>query len=559
MVRHFGGMLIRLRTWDNAMGLFTQIFDTTDFPPRWHCGSWTSPHGWLHILSDLGVWSAYLAIPMVLGYFILRKKDLPFRKIFLLFGAFIFACGTTHLMEAIIFWWPAYRLAGLIKLSTAVVSWATVIALAPVVPKVLAMRSPEELQKEIEARKKADEELLRANAELERRVEERTRELAAANAAMRVADLRKNEFLATLAHELRNPLAPISNGLQILQFTSDEATASEVYSIMSRQLKQMIRLVDDLLDLSRIDRNKLELRRKPTDLAMIVNHAVETSRPLVEANGHELSVSLPAGEVTVDADVVRLSQVISNLLNNAAKYTEAGGQIWLSAEERDGQAVITVRDTGIGIASEMLGAVFEMFAQADRSLERSQGGLGIGLTLVKRIVEMHDGTVEAHSPGLGQGSEFVVRLPRSAEVVAGDVENRQQDRASGDSRRVLVVDDNVDSALSLSKLLCLQGHVTKMAHDGLEAVAAAAEFKPAIILLDLGMPKLNGYDACRRIRSLPGGRSILIAALTGWGQDNDRQRTAEAGFDHHLVKPVDSHTLRKLIAELGAKANGAAS
>jgi PAS domain S-box-containing protein len=784
----------------------TNLFDTSGFPPRWHCGNWTAGHGWLHILSDLGVWSAYLAIPCVLGYFVLRRKDIPFRSIFLLFGAFILACGTTHLMEAIIFWWPAYRLAGLIKLSTAIVSWSTVVALIPVVPKVLAIRSPEELEREIAGRKKAASALQQANAELERQVdalqasEERFRLLVdgtkdyaifmldstgrviswnrgaerietytaeeivgrhfsrfyspedvdagkperelqvaategrfedegwrlrkdgsrfwanvvltalrdddgdlrgfskmirdmterkqaeenshrllqeqearrsaqqyahviegqreqlrvtltsigdgvittdalgqvtllnpvaealtgwksedaigqsltsvyhildettrqvqenrvaklllsgqvaglagstvliasdgterlvddsaalirnghgdtvgvvlvfrdvtakrAAESALRTSELRwrtlaevvpnlvwtdlpdgqcdwlssqwgrytgipetellglnwlekvihpddrertsaswvaacadqsdydleyrirhhdgeyhwfrtrgvplrdehgkivywvgsctdiedykrlegalreadrqKNEFLAILAHELRNPLAPISNGLQILRITDDRATRDQAREMMERQLLLLVRLVDDLLDLSRVSRNKLELRRARITLASIVENGIETARPLIESKGHHLSVTVPRHPVYLDADLTRLAQVLWNLLNNSAKYTDPGGHIELIAEESLHQVTVTVRDDGIGIAREHQPRLFEIFSQVDGGIDRSQGGLGIGLALVKGLVEMHGGNVTMFSAGLGLGSEFVVCLP----------------------------------------------------------------------------------------------------------------------------------------------------
>jgi len=808
------------------MDFLSRLFDTSGFPPRWTCGNWTTGHGWLHILSDLGVWSAYVAIPCVLIYFLLRRRDLPFRKIFLLFGAFILACGTTHLMEAIIFWWPAYRLAGVIKLLTAVVSWATVFALIPVVPRVLAMRSPEELEQEIEARKLAERELQRVNAELERRVEQRTIELTQAvgelrserqalenreqqfrtlaesiphlcwmahpdghifwynrrwydytgstpeqmegwgwqslhdpavlpgvlerwkksittgqpfdmvfplrgadgvfrefltrvepiknsegrvvrwfgtntditerrqaevalqevnrqlreseerfrnmadnapvmiwvtdrkgvcvylnkqwygftgttaahglgvgwleathpddrvraetifrsandsHAAFRLeyrlrrhdgayrwsidtasprfgpngeflgyigsvveieerkmlenelrklaADLseanrRKDEFLATLAHELRNPLAPIRNGLQVIRLAhSDPGTVERARVMMDRQLRQMVRLVDDLLDVSRISLGKIELRRERVDLATVVNNAVETSRPLIESSGHELTISMPSEPIHVDADPTRLAQVFANLLNNAAKYNERGGHVWLNVQCFGNDVQVSVRDNGIGIPPHMLPKVFDMFTQVDRSLERSQGGLGIGLTLVKRLVEMQGGNVEAHSAGIGAGSEFVVRLPI---VLLGPAQpdTASDMRESPDTRqrsRILIADDNEDSATSLAMMLELMGNEIRTSHDGLEAVESAADFRPDVILLDIGMPKLNGYEACRRIRKQPWSEKTVLIALTGWGQDDDRRRSHEAGFDHHLVKPVDPATLQKLLKEL---------
>jgi PAS domain S-box-containing protein len=374
--------------------------------------------------------------------------------------------------------------------------------------------------------------------------------------ALQEADRRKDEFLATLAHELRNPLAPIRNGLQVLRLAHGNPRAEEkARGLIERQVQQMVRLIDDLLDLSRISRGKVELRRERIDLAAAVQSAVETSRPLIEQAGHELTLSLPSEPVFVDADVTRLAQVFANLLNNAAKYTEGGGDIRLSVEPHEKDVLVRVRDNGVGIPASMLPRIFEMFTQVDRSLERTQGGLGIGLSIVKRLVEMHGGTVEAHSEGRGRGSELVVRLP----VLAPSV---QEPRPRGDGqepagvparRRILVADDNVDSAESLGMMLEFMGNEVRTAHDGVEAVETAAAFRPDVILLDIGMPRMNGYDACRRIREQPWGSSVAIVALTGWGQDEDKRRSREAGFDHHLVKPVEPAALETLLAAVQAR------
>ena len=370
--------------------------------------------------------------------------------------------------------------------------------------------------------------------------------------ALREADRRKDEFLAVLAHELRNPLAPIRNALQVVRLSTDRQTREQARTMMERQLTQLVRLVDDLMDMSRISRGKIELRKEPVDLAAIVNSAVETSRPLIEQMGHELTVALPRQPVFVDADLTRLAQVFLNLLNNAAKYTERGGHIWLTAERQGSDVVVSVKDTGIGIAADQLPHIFEMFAQVDHSLAQAQGGLGIGLTLVKRLVEMHGGRIEARSEGRGKGTEFVVRLPV---VVEASRPQGDKDKEKGDVKtalRILIVDDNRDGADSLAMMLKIMGNDTRTAYDGEEAVAAAAEFQPDVILLDIGLPKLNGYEACRRIREQAGGKELVIIAQTGWGQEEDRQRTHEAGFDHHLVKPVDPTALMKLLAELQA-------
>jgi PAS domain S-box-containing protein len=1052
----------------------SSLFDTSGFPPRWYCGAWTAAHGWLHILSDLGVWSAYVAIPCVLGYFVLRRRDIPFRTIFLLFGAFILACGTTHLMEAIIFWWPAYRLAGVIKLGTAIVSWGTVLALVPVTPRALAMRSPSELERENAARREVEHALQQANAALESRLEElraseerfrllvdgtkdhaifmldpagrvaswnagaerikqyraeeivgqhfarfypaedvqcgkpaeqlrvaaaqgrsedegwrlrrdgvrfwanvvitalrdergnlrgfskitrdmterkqaeenarrlleeaaarraaeeqaaviweqkerlrvtlhsigdgviatdaegwvrllnpvaealtgwtnaeavgqpvrkvftilneqtrqevenpvakvlqegavaglanhtvliskaglerpiddsaapiqneqgetigvvlvfrdwterrraeqanrtyreilqlvhqigrighwewnsltdenkwspeiealyglppggfeggyagwakllhpddlaraeadvrraletgeyftefrviwpdgsihwletrakvfkdghdqparimgvnmditerkrqeealraseqRWRTLAEAlphlvwtdtpdgqcdwlssqwrkytgiperellglrwletvihpddregtlacwqaacadqgdydlehrirrqdgeyhwfktrgvpvrdaqgrivswvgtctdiegvkrlEAALRETDQRKDEFLATLAHELRNPLAPLRTGVQLLRLTEEQAAREQALEMMERQLAQMVRLIDDLLDISRISRNKLELRKAPIPLAAVIENAVETARPLIDSKGQALTVSLPPERVYLDADLTRLAQVFWNLLHNSAKYTDPGGRIELVAQRVGHEIVVAVRDTGIGIPAEALPGLFTMFSQVDHSLERAQGGLGIGLALVKGLVEMHGGSVQAHSAGVGHGSEFVVRLPldpghRPPEngLAAGTGPGPAQ-------HRILIVDDNRDAAASLGMMLALLGHDTRTAHDGLEALELAEAFRPDVMLLDIGLPRLNGYDTCRRIREQPWGKDIFIIAVTGWGQEADRRRSQEAGFDRHMVKPVDFEALEQLLAGLAA-------
>jgi signal transduction histidine kinase/ActR/RegA family two-component response regulator len=371
------------------------------------------------------------------------------------------------------------------------------------------------------------------------------------------ADRRKNEFLATLAHELRNPLAPIRNGLQLLALAGDNrATREQARTMMERQVRQMVRLIDDLLDLSRITRNRLELRTERVELAAVVQSAVEASRPLIESFSHELTVTLPAEPVYLNADLHRLAQVLSNLLNNAAKYTNRGGRIALTAWLEGGAVVLSVKDNGIGIPAEHLPRLFEMFSQVDSALERSQGGLGIGLSLVKGLIGMHGGSVEAMSDGPGTGSTFIVRLPVLVGSPASSRNGEQPPTGAGGPARgsagcrILVVDDNRDSAESLALLLRLAGHEIQAAHDGLEAVEAAGWFRPDVVLLDIGLPKLNGYEAARRIREEPWGREMVLVALTGWGQDEDKHRAQEAGFDHHLTKPVDPTALQSLLTDL---------
>jgi len=389
----------------------------------------------------------------------------------------------------------------------------------------------------------------KANQDLQAEIVERQR----AEEALREADRRKSEFLAMLAHELRNPLAPIRNALQILRLTPwDGKTGQPAMDMMERQVGQVVGLVDDLLDVNRISRGKIELRIGQVELASIVNHAVEAARQHCESMGHELTVTLPPKPVYLNGDPIRLAQVVGNLLNNACKFTDKGGRIWLTVEREGEQAIIRVWDNGIGIAADQLRRIFEMFAQVDTSLERTHTGLGIGLTLVKNLVEMHGGTVEADSAGVGQGSEFVVRLPILVETPKPPPESTVSAPTPTTARRILVVDDDEDSAESLAMLLKLTGNETHTAYDGLEAVEAAATLRPDVVLLDIGLPKLNGYEAARKIREQPWSKGMGLVALTGWGQDEDRQKSREAGFNGHLVKPVDHAALMKLLADSGA-------
>jgi PAS domain S-box-containing protein len=938
-------------------GFFTHLFDVEGFPPRWHCGNWSEGHGWLHIISDLGVWSAYLAIPLVLWYFVLRRRTLPFRFMFVLFGSFIIFCGTTHLMEAIIFWWPAYRLAGLIKLATAIISWATVIALVPLAPKVLGMRTPDELEaiveqrtaqlnREIEERKRTERELARQRELLEvtlssigdaviatdinkqitfmnpiaekltgvsnqdargklldgvfRIINEHTREavetpcdavlrdgvivglanhtvllaadgretpiddsaapirdsegsvfgvvlvfrdateqrryveaqerLAAivensqdaiisqdlngtilswnrgaqnlfgfsaeeaigqpieivvppdlraehqkslqalksgqpvqhtdtfrihkngtrlevssrispvrgsegevigaskishdisaqkrnervlklfsdagtvlsalteetsmlerlarlgvplfadwcvvslidahgkvqtvgrshADAAMQavldeylgrypldwnnpsitvnvlragepelISDMpaavldalaasehqrellgklsprsvlvvpltirgktvgaisfalsssfrrysfddvgvamelarraataienarlyqelqetqrQKDDFLAMLAHELRNPLAAIQYANQIAHL--QQSPSEEARETIDRQIKNLSHLIDDLLDVSRITRDKIHLKKEHLDGRTLVQRAAASIQPIIASRNHQLTVDVAPVPLPLLADPTRIEQILVNLLSNAAKYTPEGGKITLRSYADGKHAVFQVEDNGIGIPTESLSHVFELFTQVDRSLDRSQGGLGIGLTVVRRLAEMHGGAVTADSPGLGQGSRFTVRLPLCD--TPPHAEAPQVPRPlSTQPRRILVVDDNVDTALSVGTLLKLAGHEVSLAHDGLAAVEAAKKNRPEIVLLDIGLPGLDGYAVARALRNDPELAKSKLIAVSGYGQPEDRRRAHEAGFDEHLVKPVAFDKLLSLI------------
>jgi signal transduction histidine kinase len=378
----------------------------------------------------------------------------------------------------------------------------------------------------------------------------RTQEaLRASEEQLRAADRRKDEFLATLAHELRNPLAPIRNAVQILKAKGPPTPELEwARGVIDRQAELMGRLLDDLLDVSRVSLKKVELRTEPVELAAVCEAALETSRPVIEAGRHELSVSLPAEPVLLEADPLRLAQVLSNLLNNAAKYTEEGGRIRLSAERQGGEVVVSVQDNGIGIAREALPSLFEIFSQATPDSLRSHAGLGIGLSLVKGLVELHGGSVEARSAGPGRGSTFLVRLPVASEVRArAAVRPREVETKLPRKCRILIVDDNRDGADSLAMLLELMGNDVHTAYEGEQALELAEAARPEVVLLDLGMPKLDGYDVCRQIREQPWGRAVVLIALTGWGQEADRRRTREAGFDRHLVKPVHPADLMRLL------------
>jgi PAS domain S-box-containing protein len=439
--------------------------------------------------------------------------------------------------------------------------WANVIITAVYEGDIL--RGFSKVTRDLTERRRMEEELRLGRDLLELRIQERTAELTHANeelqehaqkieqliGELKLADRRKNEFLATLAHELRNPLSPIRHAVQLLRLTQgDPGGRQQALALIDRQVAQMVRLIDDLLDISRITNGKLALRQERIELAAAVDSALETTRPLLEESGHELTVTLPPEPVYLEADLTRLAQVLVNLLNNAAKYTEKGGRIELTAEARGGEAVISVRDTGIGLAPEQLPQLFESFSQATPALERSSGGLGVGLSLARGLIELHGGSIEAHSAGPGQGSEFTVRLPLlpQAETApapsAGDPEEPRSPQ-----RRILVADDNADVAESLSLLLGFLGHEVTTAGDGLEAFEAAAARRPDVALLDIGMPQLNGYEVAQRIRQQPWGQDMVLIAVTGWGQEEDKQRARAAGFDHHLTKPVNLPDLEKLL------------
>ncbi len=393
---------------------------------------------------------------------------------------------------------------------------------------------------------------LQSRAEENSRLLRETRQQAQ---ALRESDRRKDEFLAILAHELRNPLAPISNSVSILG--SDRLppqVRDEALHMMDRQVKQMVRLVDDLMDVSRITRGKIELKTETIDLAEVLQCAVEISRPHIVQFGHKLSLELPQSSVTLNADFTRLAQVFSNLLNNAAKYSPPGASIRLETEVHRDSVDIRVKDTGIGLRPEMLEHIFDMFAQVDDSLERSQGGLGVGLTLVKTLVEMHGGRITVHSDGLGKGSEFMVHLPS---IAGGDdtdtAEAPQAPAATGTGLRILIVEDNEALAQTTGWMVEMLGHDYRLAGNGQEGLALAAEYRPNVVMMDIGLPGMNGYDLCAAMRAEPHLTDTIFIAQTGWGQDEHRQRAREAGFHHHMVKPLYLEALEGLLTQIQAQ------
>lgn len=401
------------------------------------------------------------------------------------------------------------------------------------------------------------EALEQSNSTLEHEMAERR----SAEEALRVADRRKDEFLATLAHELRNPLAPLRNGLEILRLTGQDPEKSlQVREMMQRQLNQMVRLVDDLLDVSRITTDRLVIKKEPVSLQAVLRSAIETARPVIDAKHHSFSLDILDEPVTLLGDAARLSQVFSNLLNNAARYTPEGGAIRLEAKLEGAYVIVEVSDTGIGLTPAALASIFGMFVQVDHSLERTNAGLGVGLSLAKRLAELHGGTIEASSDGLGKGSQFVVRLLPAAYPLAVTQESAARTHEPGASHRILLADDNIDFVDGFALILRQLGHEVSVAHDGATAIEASATFHPEFAFLDIGLPHVNGYDLARRLRATSATAKSVLTAVTGWGQQADRTLAREAGFDYHLVKPVDFEMIYQILghtadrgADLSAK------
>ncbi|MGE4239937.1 ATP-binding response regulator [Ramlibacter sp.] len=414
---------------------------------------------------------------------------------------------------------------------------------------------------EVGERRHAEQKLNELNQTLDRRVTERTAELEASEARLMAASARKDEFLATLAHELRNPLAPVRNAVEILKRRGHELDRVQwATALVDRQVNAFTRLIDDLMDVSRINQGRVELKREVVTLNDVLSDAIETVRPHVDAARHDFTVLLPDRQIAVDGDRTRLAQAFVNLLHNATKYTDAGGRIEVAVLVENRHAVVTIRDTGIGIPHDSLEKVFDMFSQVESALSRSRGGLGIGLALTQRLVQMHGGTIKAYSDGPGRGSRFMVSLPIAAEEVPAAPAAKEEAMAGVQAGfRILVADDNVDAADTLAALLDLLGHTAHVVHDGEAAALAVPEFDPEIVILDIGMPKLNGYEACRRIRAQDGGAGRVLVALTGWGQEQDLARSREAGFDRHLVKPIAVDALQSLLEEVAAQPRAASA
>ena len=398
----------------------------------------------------------------------------------------------------------------------------------------------------IESLQRAKNQAEALNRDLEQRVSDRTAKLTE-------ADQRKDEFLATLAHELRNPLAPIRFALESLKPGTPPAAAARARDVIERQVRQLVRLVDDLLDVSRITANKIQLRRERHDLARLMETAVESIMPLAMAADQTLDSGLPSTPIHVHGDGTRLVQIFANILNNAVKFTPRGGHIWFTASQDSGEAVVRIRDTGVGIASDALPRVFDMFHQAEPTLERSIGGLGIGLTLARRLVEMHEGRIDVRSPGPGQGTEVEIRLPITTAEYSEVVVPVQPAAAANHNLRVLIVEDNVDAAEMLDLAVSCLGHATRLAHDGATAVAVARQFAPDVIFLDIGLPAMNGYAVARAVRDLPGLNHVYIAAVTGWGQEEDRRKAREAGFDSHFTKPLSPAMLEDVLGTIAQR------
>lgn len=541
----------------------SKLFDTSDFPPRWRCGIWTEGHGWLHIFSDLAIFGAYTAIPLVIAFFVIRKKqDVPFPRIFWLFVIFIFACGTTHLIEAIIFWQPIYRFAGMVKLLTAIASWLTVIALIKIVPQALHLPGlaalNAELKSEIEERKRT-EEALRAS-EIERETLLNSERQARQNAEQ--ANRRTDEFLSVVSHELRTPLSAILGYAQLLRNGMiDPREMPEAYGVIERNGHAQVQIIDDLLDMSRIISGKLRLNVRSISLSEVIEAALETVKPAADAKDVRLTKVVDPNVGSIVGDFDRLQQVIWNLLSNAVKFTPRGGRVQVSLEQLDSHLEIAIADSGCGISPEFLPHVFERFRQSEESTTRRHGGLGLGLSIVKQIVELHGGYVRAQSKGENQGSTFVVSLPLQiahVENTSGHIPRIENGTASSHQLpdlkglTILAVDDEQDIANILKIYLQQRGAKVIAAFSAKEALKVLETVRPDVIISDIGMPGTDGYQLIRAIRSRDAeqGGTIPAIALTAFARSEDRKKALLAGFQNHLSKPVNHEELLVVISML---------
>jgi signal transduction histidine kinase/CheY-like chemotaxis protein len=540
--------------------MVTGLFDTTGFPPRWQCGTWSEGLGWLHIGSDIAIFGAYTAIPCVLAFFVLRRKDVPFPAILWLFVAFIFACGFGHLLEAIIFWKPVYRFAGASKFFTASVSWATVLALVKITPQALHLpglaKLNNELRDEIDERKRAEEAVRRSEVKLQELLVREREARSDAEMANRI----KDEFLSTVSHELRTPLNAILGYAQLLLRESKDDSEHEGLAVIERNAKVQAQIIEDLLDMSRIISGKVRLDVRSVDLGEVIEAAIATVKPAVDAKGIRLNAVLDPTAGPVLGDGGRLQQVLWNLLTNAVKFTPKGGRIQVSMARVDSHLEVEVSDNGEGISPEFQPYVFERFRQADGGTTRRHGGLGLGLSIVKQLVELHGGSVDVKSGGEGQGSTFIVRLPVRA--MRDDAPNDRRrstshvetDEADVDLKgiRVLVVDDEVDARELARRLLVDFGAEVEVADSVDDALEKFKKWRPDVLLSDIGMPEKDGYELMRAVRALgeADGGEIPAVALTAFARSDDRKRAMFAGYQGHLTKPVDPAELVATLATL---------
>lgn len=506
-----------------------------NFLPHGHCYLWRPDVLWLHVGSDTVIAASYYAIPVALGYFVHRRRAvLPYWWVPVLFAMFIFLCGTTHVLNIWTVWRPDYVVDGMVKLATALASASTAVLVFASLPQAIALRTPIELQAEVEAR---TTELRTANERLRQE-----------GAARQEAIRHRDEFLAMLAHELRNPLAPISNASELLgRYMGPSPEARATLAILQRQVRHLTRLVDDLLDVERISRGQINIRKETIDVRTVLDQAVETVQSGVQAKFQRLNVHKPSSPVFVSGDLARLVQCLGNIVHNAAKYTESHGEIDVNVEESPAELKITVRDSGIGIAPDVLPTIFDLFVQGHRTMDRADGGLGIGLTVVKKIIQLHGGSVSADSAGLGRGTTVTIHLPTVRDATAPD---REQASFTTPRRRILVVDDNEDAADSLAMMLRLDGHEVSTAFDAPGALSAVEKLRPEVVLLDLGLPQMDGYEVAGRLRAQLGSACPCLIASTGYGQPEDRARSLAAGFNAHLTKPIDLEELRQVLVAI---------